>query len=78
MNIPWTSIGLVLDIVGVAILYFNGPPISEILPNGSELLWTDEDPERAKKAQREILYSKIALGFIIVGFILQFIGSIVS
>ena len=80
MNIPWTSIGLASDIIGILILFRYGPPISEILPDGSESVWYREDPqlEKAKKAQREIRYSKIALGFIIIGFILQFIGSVVS
>ncbi len=80
MNIPWMSIGLASDIFGFIILFFYGPPISEILPDGSERIWDSGDPqsEKAKKARREIIYSKFALGFIIVGFILQLIGSIVS
>ena len=81
MNIPWVSIGLISDIIGIAILYFNGPPISEIFPDGSEMLVIrpdESDKEKGKQAQRKITYSKIALGFIIIGFILQFIGSVVS
>lgn len=81
MNIPWTSIGLASDIFGILMLFRYGPPISALLPDGSELVWDreyDSQSPKAKKARREFLYSKIALGFIILGFILQLIGSIVS
>lgn len=70
--------GLLLDIIGIVILYFNGPPISPILPNGSELLWTDDGPEiqkqKAKLAKKKIKLSQYGLIVIFLGFIYQIVG----
>ncbi len=81
MNISTTSIGLLLDIIGVIIIYFYGPPIDPILPDGSELVWhggfgREEDKQKAKEAQRKKLLSKIGLLYIGLGFVFQFIGSL--
>jgi hypothetical protein len=73
-------IGLSLNIIGVIILYLNGPPISPILPDGSELLWMDDGPEKKKQkaeiAKNKIKLSKQGLIVIIIGFIYQLIGLI--
>jgi hypothetical protein len=82
MNIPWTSIGLALDIFGVIILYFNGPPIHIVFPDGKALLTIESDESdktsitKIKHAQRKELLSKISLIYIGFGFIFQFIGSL--
>ena len=73
-----TVIGLILDIIGVVILFFNGPPISPILPDGSELILTHPENGKAKKARAKINLAKIALGFIIIGFVFQLIGSLIQ
>ncbi|MCP4487093.1 MAG: hypothetical protein GY820_07215 [Gammaproteobacteria bacterium] len=66
-------IGLILDIIGVIILFIHGPPISPILPDGSEMLWGESTEERKTLAQKKIRFSKIALGLIVFGFMLQLI-----
>ncbi len=77
MNTIYTQIGLFLDIVGIIILFFFGPPISTILPDGSELVWMGrEDTQKAKEAQRKINLSRIGLIYIGLGFIFQLIGSL--
>ncbi len=72
------TIGLFLDIIGVVILYFNGPPLFTLLPDGSELVCYTENAEEANKkaniAKRKILISKFALLIIIFGFVLQLVG----
>jgi Na+-driven multidrug efflux pump len=70
-------IGLFLNIIGVVILYFFGPPIPTILPDGTEVLSYGEDAEKGKKAniaKRNIRISRFALAIIIVGFVLQLVG----
>ncbi len=80
MDINLTAIGLFLDIIGIVLLFINGPPISLILPDGSELVWFDDGldikKQNAKSAKKKICLSKIALAFIFIGFLCQFIGSI--
>lgn len=73
-----TSVGLIIDIIGVVILFFNGVPIFPTLPDGAEILFcsTGSNREREKLQNKKILLSKIALGCIIIGFIFQFIGSV--
>jgi hypothetical protein len=71
-----TIIGLSLDMIGVVVLFFNGPPIFPILPDGSELIWDSGSPEKKALASRKIFLSKLALGLIFLGFFLQAIGAI--
>ena len=72
------TIGLCLDMIGVGILYFYGPPIPTSLPDGSELVtYTGSDKEAsriAKLAKRNISISKCALLIIFLGFVLQLVG----
>jgi len=72
----FTISGLVLDIAGVVILFFNGPPVSPLLPDGSEFLWEDPTTERKKMAQKKIKLSKLALLMLIFGFLLQLLGPV--
>lgn len=77
MNI-FTITGLFLDIIGVVILYFYGPPISPLLPDGSELVWCSgtekETPEKLNIAKRNLKVSRLGLFLIFLGFLLQLIG----
>ena len=72
----FTVIGLSLDIVGVIVLFFNGPPVSPILPDGSELIWESSTPEKKALATKKIRISKCALVVIILGFVLQLFGAL--
>ncbi len=71
-----TILGLVLDIIGVVILFKNGSPISPLLPDGGELIWDNGTPEKKKIAQKSIKLSKLALSLLIFGFLLQLVGPI--
>ena len=77
MHITPTTIGLICDMVGIVILFFNGPPAFPVLPDGSEFLWVESDPKenKTKQAKRKDNLSKLALLLIFVGFLLQLIGS---
>jgi hypothetical protein len=82
ISIVLTIIGLVLNMIGVFLLYCYGPPIFTILTGGSEVVtWTDtENSEQAKQkaqiAKRRIRVSKYALLIIIVGLGFQIIGQL--
>lgn len=71
-------LGLVLDILGVFILFFNSPDIPTILADGSDIVIDSRDDEKgkqnAKTAQKRIKLSRYALALIIAGFIFQLIG----
>lgn len=66
-----TLIGLILDIFGVAIIYFWGLP-EKIDKDGDILLSLGgADKEEIKKAKKYDFMSTIGLGMLIVGFSLQ-------
>lgn len=76
-----TQIGLILDILGVIILFKYGMPSEYIKLEdlSSGLIIDDADDaeiEKIKKKNKLIfIMSRIGLVFLILGFILQFIGS---
>ena len=70
-----STFGLVLDIIGVAMLYVFGPPAPKLLPDGSELLWIQPDEERTKNAQRHYFAAKVALVLLFLGFLLQVVAN---
>ena len=72
------TVGLSLDIMGVVILFFNGPPVYPVLPDGREFLWTDSDDKGAKTARRKLLWSQIALFLLFVGFVFQIVSNYVG
>ena len=76
------KIGLCLDIAGVVVLFFFGPPVPIILPNGMELVWNGGDEKRINRnqkiAQRRGWCARGALIIIILGFLLQLVGSFTS
>ena len=86
--ITLTAIGLTLDIVGVGILFFYGPPQpvletgvglgledgTPVGPNGETVAELDVVTRRRRK--RFSVMSRIGLGLILVGFALQLYDSI--
>lgn len=74
-----TSIGLALDIVGVMLLFFYGPPpgILGKEPQGTffSLGISDEETEW-RRIRRHLVMSKAALVLIVIGFGLQFWDSV--
>ena len=83
-----TAIGLILDIVGVGILFFYGPPqpvletgvsfeleaATPVGPNGETVAELDAVVSRRRK--HFLVMSRIGLGRILVGFALQLYDSI--
>ena len=72
------TVGLFLDIVGVVILFFNGPPVYPVLPDGREFIWSDSDAKGTKAARRKLRWSKIGLGLLGVGFVFQLCSNYVG
>ncbi len=79
------SIGLVLDFVGVVILFLWGPPLPDMegsvgigLESGTLLRedWTvaDEEKKQQKIRKRHSVVSKVALGIVALGFLFQLIA----
>jgi|GEM_PF-1859079 len=70
--------GLVLDIIGVCILFKWEPPLSGYDKEGNLMIVTLPDDNQKKEFNRNKTYSKVALSFLVFGFILQIIGTILS
>jgi hypothetical protein len=72
----YSTIGLVLDAIGVCIIFFNALPIEETFTIASEdaptPLTKKEIAEHNKRTRKK---ARIGLGFILVGFVFQLIGS---
>jgi hypothetical protein len=72
-----STIGLVLDLVGVLLLFKYGLP-SDISKDGvTTLSIGTTNNKEIKKWKKYNLWSKIGLGFIFIGFILQIISNYV-
>ncbi len=76
-------IGLVFDIVGVVILFYYGPPALDITKDGHKILpFNSNNPEEIAAnravASRHSLLSKMGLGLLGLGFVLQFVSNLVS
>ncbi len=69
-----TSIGLALDIVGVVLLFFFGPPVPKVFLDGSEIVYDSPDPIKARRAKCRNYISKLALIFLFAGFTCQLFG----
>ena len=66
--------GLVLDAVGIVLLFVYGPPPSVIGKQaGTIILWPSGGgkSQEQRKIDRHILIGRCALGLIVVGFLLQ-------
>jgi hypothetical protein len=72
------SIGLLLDIVGVLLLFWFGIPTIN-RTDGAEFIVTEQINEsELKKQQRYDTYGKIGIFALIVGFLLQLIPNLMS
>ena len=69
------SVGLVLDIVGVVILFFNGLPASQIFASGKHFYFVNPDQAKEKSFRIRKLLSGFAITIITIGFVLQLIGA---
>lgn len=67
--------GLVLDIVGVVLLFKFGLPPNGVSRRGPSLLLEQDDPERSNKVKLYDRISYAALAILIVGFTLQIIAN---
>ncbi|MDE2751515.1 MAG: hypothetical protein OXI83_02950 [Gemmatimonadota bacterium] len=69
-----TAIGLALDIVGVILLFFYGPPpgILSTTPGTMVLYGAADEEKQQREINRHLWLSRIALGVIVTGFGLQF------
>ena len=72
------SIGLLLDIIGVGLVFYFGIPNEKQLnKEGLELqAWNDVNPKIISEWRKYNFWSKFGLGLIIVGFIAQISVSI--
>lgn len=71
-------VGLCLDILGVIIIFIYGLP-SDVSKDGySTFTIENPDPIEVKKFNRYKLMSRIGLGLILLGFVVQVISNIIS
>ena len=68
------SLGLLLDIAGVVLLFFFGLPADVHEGGGTTILWGG-NPEGARRYRRAVFWSRVALGLLIAGFVLQIAGN---
>lgn len=66
------SIGLIFDIVGAIIIFIYTPSLFEEDENG------DVMPSDTKDNKRKIKLSRVGIALIIIGFFLQYTGSIMQ
>lgn len=69
------SLGLVLDILGVVLLFKFGLPASISRTGTSFLALEGEDKAERAKAQRYDFWARVGLALLIVGFLLQLISN---
>ena len=69
------SAGLILDILGVVILFFNGLPIEQIFAPGKHFYFVNPDESKSKAHRIRCFLSKLALAMLIVGFCLQLVSN---
>jgi hypothetical protein len=72
----WSTIGLVLDIAGVWLVFMYGLPSK--VDEGMQVQYheLDVDPRARKKGNKRIVVAaRLGLALITVGFILQMLGS---
>ena len=74
------SMGLILDIIGVVLLFKYGLPAEVRKTGGMEILYPGgkSDEEAGRKYEYYKLRSRIGLGCLIVGFSLQLISNFVG
>ena len=69
-----TSFGLLLDIIGVVLIFLFGIP-QDVRRSGANYLVWGSDENEIKKAKRYDLFSYGGLGLLILGFAVQIIGN---
>ena len=75
----YTQIGLVLDIVGVIILFEYGLPSKVKDPDGYLLLGDESDSNNIKRKNKQVRFmAYLGLSLILLGFIFQFISTIAT
>jgi|AntRauTorckE6833_2_1112554.scaffolds.fasta_scaffold09080_1 hypothetical protein len=67
------SVGLLLDVVGVAILFFYGLP-PKIARDGNHFLTIGTNSNEKNREKRYVSYSNLGLTLLIFGFVLQTIA----
>lgn len=69
--------GLILDAVGIVLLFLYGPPPSIISRKaGMVILWpSGDESQQQRKSDRHILIGRCALGLIVIGFFLQILAN---
>lgn len=70
-----TTIGLLLDFLGVIVIFIWGPPAPKVMPDGSELIWAEATPEGRARACFLKYMSRAGLALIGMGFFLQLVGN---
>jgi len=70
------SIGLLFDFIGVLILAFTDLPRGDLLADGTRIFQDQGDEVSRKQAKKMVFFSKFGLSLIVIGFFLQFIGSV--
>lgn len=69
------SVGLVMDVVGVLLLFKFGLP-EDVRRNGEGYLILEEtDQSEIAKAKRYDFWARIALGLVVLGFVAQLISN---
>ena len=74
------SIGLLCDMVGVVILFYFGPPTLNITCDGYKILPFNPNDEAETKnnkslAEKHNRLSKLGLGLLFIGFLLQLVSN---
>ena len=72
------SVGLVLDIIGVILLFFCGLPPEGVSRTGANYLTWGTDSRAREKGKRFAFLSWVALALLVTGFGLQILSSFIS
>jgi hypothetical protein len=71
------SVGLVLDICGAILLWKYGLPEAISREGHQYIVLGQKDKAEAEKAQTYDRWSKLGLGLLIFGFVLQFVSNLI-
>lgn len=70
-----SSCGLILDIIGVILLFRYGLPPEGVSRTGAILIAWGNNPEGREKGKRYDRLSYVALGCLVVGFLVQIVSN---
>jgi hypothetical protein len=73
-----TSLGLLLDIFGVLLLWKFGLPPSIRRGGPQYLMLEGADEEEAAKAEKYDRYGQCGIGLLVLGFMLQLVGNVLD